>query len=118
MFKTKYYIKYSSGVRTFLLSLFFLCNTKLNTEVIIDRKLLLVTELNKFGVKELLHSHKRIWPSYVTEFPFQTYVCLEEYSFCIRKILIYCLFFHRIEKWVSPTVKDKKLTYCNSTFKL
>ena len=62
----------------------FLHNFKLKTEVIIDEKSLLMTELNKYRVI-LLHFHKEILPSNVAEFPFQKLQYVQNVAFyCIR----------------------------------
>ena len=44
---------------------------KLNTEVLIDKKSLLVTELNKFEVTGIIHFQKGILQSHVAKFSFQ-----------------------------------------------
>ena len=44
---------------------------KLNVEVLIDKKSLLVTELNKFEVTGIIHFQKGILQSHVAKFPFQ-----------------------------------------------
>ena len=59
------------GIYKFSSSFFFLHNFKLKTEVIIDYKSLLVTELDKFGVIGLLHLHKGILQYHVAECSFQ-----------------------------------------------
>ena len=67
MFNTKYYIKYNSKYANSCYVFSFLHNFKLKTEVIIDWKSLLVTELT----------------SHVAEFPFQKL----QY---VQKNTIYC----------------------------
>ena len=67
------YIKCSSKYKSYYYLFFFLHNFNLKAEVIIDQKSLLVTELNKFGVIGLLHFHKGILQSHMTEFPFQKF---------------------------------------------
>ena len=52
MFNTKYYIKYSSKYTNSCYIFFFLHNFKLKTEVIINKKSLLVAELNKFELQD------------------------------------------------------------------
>ena len=67
MFNTKYYIKYNSKYTISCYLLSFLHNFKLKTEVIIDLKVLLVTELNRSGVIGLLYIllfHEAILPSH------------------------------------------------------
>ena len=65
---------------------FFLHNFTLITEVIINQKSLLVTELNKFGVTGLVHFHKGILPCHMAK----ASVCLEGYVLLYkRKRLIY-----------------------------
>ena len=68
MFNTKNSIKYNNKYTNYCY-LSFSHNFKPKTEVIIDYKLLLVTELNKFGVIGLLHFHKWILPSHWLSFP-------------------------------------------------
>ena len=53
----------------------------------IDYKSLWVTELNKFGVIELLHFHNGILPCHMADWISisKTCVCLEGYIFCIRE---------------------------------
>ena len=67
MFNTKHYIKYNNKY-TNSCYLSFSHSFKPKTGVIVDYKLLLVTELNKFGVIGLLHFHKRILPSHRLNF--------------------------------------------------
>ena len=67
MFNTKYYMKYNSQYSISCCLLSFLNNFKLKTEVTIDLKVLLVTELNRSGVIGLLYIllfHKVILPSH------------------------------------------------------
>ena len=71
MFSTSYHMNYSSKYTNSCYLLFVWHNFKLKTEVAIDSKSLLVTELNKFGVTGLLRFQKGISPSHVAKFPFQ-----------------------------------------------
>ena len=75
MFNTKHYIKYNNKY-TDSCYLSFLHNLKLKTEVIIGQKLLMVIELNKFGVIGLIHFHKGILPSHWPNF--SLYGCWEK----------------------------------------
>ena len=64
MLKTQYYIKHNSKYATYCHMFFsFIKN-------IIDKKLLLVTELNKFGVLGLQYFEKGFLPCHMTEFSF------------------------------------------------
>ena len=46
----------------------------------------MVTDLNKFGVIGLLHFHKGILPSHVTEFPFQK-VMIKYLNYCFKSFI-------------------------------
>ena len=71
MFNTKFYIEYSNKYTNSCYLLFFLeINFKLETEVIIDPKSVLVTESSKFGATTIL---MRLLPSHVDKFPFQKF---------------------------------------------
>ena len=72
-------------------------NFKLKTEVI-DKKSLLVTELNKVGVIGLLHFYKGILQSHVTEFPFEKLQYVQKDTF-------YCI---REKEWYFDTKSDDK----------
>ena len=81
-----FFIKYSSKYRNSCYPFSFFHNFKLKTEVNIDYKSLLVTELNKFRVIELLHFHKGILQSNVAEFTFKKLPCvLKDTFYCIRQ---------------------------------
>ena len=75
------------GIYKFSSSFFFLHTFKLKTEVIIDYKSLLVTELDKFGVIGLLHLHKGILQYHVAEFSFQKlmYVYKDMFFFVYKR---------------------------------
>ena len=69
MFNTNYWIKYSIKYTNSCL-LFILNNFKLETEVTMIKKSLLMTEWNKFEVIEPLHFPKGILLYHVVEFSF------------------------------------------------
>ena len=64
----------------------FFYNFKLKSEVIIYQKSLLMTEVNRFGVIGLRHSHKGVLLSHVAEFLFQKLQFVQKDRFlCIRE---------------------------------
>ena len=81
MFNTKHYIKYNNKYTISYYLLSFLHNLKLKTELIIDWKVLLLTELGKFGVMPLLYYHKGILPSHWLNIHFKNFTMFGRIQF-------------------------------------